>query len=231
MKPRITPMKREDAEPEVARLFAMMDAMGNPPPNMHLTFGKNATLYAKWLPFATYIVPASSLQPRDRQILILRCAYDWRCGYAWAQHVRISQRLQVLDNDEIAALEARGAWTWSAKEAALIEACDDGASAACISDPVWAALAAHYDEKQLLDIVFTIGQYALIAFALKSLNVKLDDGLTCQPGRGERTRWCLKSGPCLRGQDQAQRARTNDRKTGRRNRTSVADLRSASSSL
>jgi alkylhydroperoxidase family enzyme len=89
-------MKREDAEPEVERLYAVMDAMGNAPPNMHLTFGRNAALYAKWLPFATYIMPASSLAPRDRQILILRCAFNWRCGYAWAQHVRISKRLGAL---------------------------------------------------------------------------------------------------------------------------------------
>jgi hypothetical protein len=42
---------------------------------MHPTFAKkNSNLYAKWLPFATYIIPASSLAPRDRQILILRCA-------------------------------------------------------------------------------------------------------------------------------------------------------------
>jgi hypothetical protein len=70
MKPRIEPMRREDAAPEVAKLYDLMEKMGNPPPNMHLTFGKNPDLYAKWLPFATYIIPASSLAPRDRQILI-----------------------------------------------------------------------------------------------------------------------------------------------------------------
>ncbi len=178
MTPRIQPMRREDAAPEVAALYDLMEKMGNPPPNMHLTFGKNPGLYAKWLPFATYIIPASSLAPRDRQILILRSAFNWRCGYAWSQHVRISKRLSVLGDTEIAALEGADVYGWSAKEAALIRACDDGAKAARISDETWAMLTPHYAEHELLDIVFTIGQYALIAFALNSLEVQLDEGLS-----------------------------------------------------
>lgn len=178
MKPRIEPMRREDAAPEVAKLYDLMEKMGNPPPNMHLTFGKNPDLYAKWLPFATYIIPASSLTPRDRQILILRCAFNWRCGYAWAQHVRISKRLSALGDGEIAALEGTGTHDWSAKEAALIRACDDSATATRIGDETWATLTPHYTERELLDVVFTIGQYALIALALNSLKVQLDDGLS-----------------------------------------------------
>lgn len=181
MQPRIQPMRREDAAPEVAALYDLMEKMGNPPPNMHLTFGKNANLYAKWLPFATYIIPASSLAPRDRQILILRSAFNWRCGYAWSQHVRISKRLSALVDAEIAALENTGTHAWTAKEAALIRACDDGAKAARIGDEAWAELARHYSEQELLDVVFTIGQYALITLALNSLAVQLDEGLSLPP--------------------------------------------------
>jgi alkylhydroperoxidase family enzyme len=178
MQPRIQPMRREDAAPEVAKLFELMDGMGNPPPNMHLTFGKNAALYAKWLPFATYIIPASSLAARDRQILILRSAFNWRSGYAWAHHARISKRLAALDDTEIAALQDAGEYGWTDKETALIGACDDSAKGARIGDAAWAALARHYGERELLDVVFTIGQYALIALALNSLRVQLDEGLS-----------------------------------------------------
>lgn len=171
-------MKREDADPVVAKLYAIMDAMGNPPPNMHLTFGRSPALYEKWLPFATYIIPASSLPPRDRQILILRCSFNWRCGYAWAQHVRISKRLGALSDGEITALDGAAEFEWEAKEAALIDACDDIAHSMQISEQTWSMLASHYPEKELLDVVFTIGQYALISIALKSLQVQLDEGLT-----------------------------------------------------
>ncbi len=177
--PRIAPLKREDAAPQVEVMYRRMDAMGNPPPNMHLTFGKNAGLYEKWLPFATYIIPASSLGHRDRQILILRSAFRWRCGYVWSQHVEISKYFAALSGDEIAALCSDGAdELWSREERALIAAVDETRAAGEISDPVWSVLAGRYGEDQLLDLVFTIGQYSLISTALRSLRVQLDAGLS-----------------------------------------------------
>ena len=179
MSPRIAPLKRQDAAPQVEAMYKRMDAMGNPPPNMHLTFGKNPALYERWLPFATYIIPASSLGHRDRQILILRSAFKWRCGYVWSQHVEISKRFTVLSDDEIANLCGDGAdGSWSRTERALIAACDETRAAGEISDPVWSVLSGSFDEGQLLDLVFTIGQYGLISTALRSLRVQLDQGLT-----------------------------------------------------
>lgn len=158
-------------------MYKRMEAMGNPPSNMHLTFGKNPGLYEKWLPFATYIIPASSLEHRDRQILILRSAFKWQCGYVWSQHVRISRYFAALSDQEIAALGSNGTDEgWSAAERALIAAVDETRIVGEISDPVWKVLASRYGEEQLLDLVFTIGQYGLISTALRSLRVQLDDG-------------------------------------------------------
>ena len=177
--PRIAPLKRADAAPQVEAMYKRMDAMGNPPPNMHLTFGKNPALYEKWLPFATYIIPASSLTHRDRQILILRSAFQWRCGYVWSQHVEISKYFAVLSDDEMAALGNDGAdELWSREERALIAAVDETRTEGAISDPVWSILAGRYGEDRLLDLVFTIGQYSLISTALRSLRVQLDAKLS-----------------------------------------------------
>jgi alkylhydroperoxidase family enzyme len=179
--PRIAPLRRADAAPAVEAMYRRMDALGNPPPNMHLTFGKNPALYESWLPFATYVIPASSLPHRDRQILILRTALTWRSGYVWSQHVEISKFFEVLSDHEIAALGTAGPpapEAWSSLECALITASDETRTEGEISEPVWEVLAGAYDEAQLLDVVFTIGQYALISTGLRSLGVELDDGLT-----------------------------------------------------
>src|SRR6266508_4352870 len=46
-----------------------------------------------------------------------------------------------------------------------------------ISDAVWDALAATYDTRQLLDLIFTVGQYNLVSMALNTLGVRLDEGV------------------------------------------------------
>ena len=46
-----------------------------------------------------------------------------------------------------------------------------------ISDPTWTALEQHLDKQQLMDLVFTVGQYNLVSMALNTLGVQPDDGL------------------------------------------------------
>jgi hypothetical protein len=48
---------------------------------------------------------------------------------------------------------------------------------AIVSDQTWAALCARYGTEELLDAVFTVGQYNLVSMALNTLGVQLDAGL------------------------------------------------------
>ena len=47
-----------------------------------------------------------------------------------------------------------------------------------LTDATYAALAERYDEQQLLDLVFTVGQYHLVSMALNTMRVQRDDGVT-----------------------------------------------------
>ena len=46
----------------------------------------------------------------------------------------------------------------------------------CPSDATWAALAERYDRRQLMEAIFTVGQYNLVAMYLNSLGVQFDEG-------------------------------------------------------
>ncbi len=54
---------------------------------------------------------------------------------------------------------------------------DELHSDAFISDSTWQSLSEHFDTQQMMDIVFTVGQYNLVSMALNSFGVQLDDGL------------------------------------------------------
>jgi alkylhydroperoxidase family enzyme len=146
---------------------------------MHLTFGQHPELYAAWLPFAVHVMPNSTLRPRHRQLLILRTSYAWRAPYPWAHHARISKMVSDLADGEIEAtvldLERE---QWPALELALLRACDETRSDGAIQESTWQLLSKELGQRELLDVVFTIGQYALIATALNSLHVDLDEGFS-----------------------------------------------------
>ena len=46
-----------------------------------------------------------------------------------------------------------------------------------IADATWAVLAAELDRHQLMDLVFTVGAYDLLAMAFRSFGVELDADL------------------------------------------------------
>jgi len=54
---------------------------------------------------------------------------------------------------------------------------DELHSDACVSDSTWAALSERYNEQQLMDVVFTVGQYNMVSMALNSFGVQLDKGV------------------------------------------------------
>lgn len=175
--PRIPPVAREEADARSEAEFQRIESLGGYVPNMHRTFGSHPDLYAAWLPFAVHVMPSSSLPARDRQLLILGTAFAWRAGYPWAHHARISQTLGALSAEEVARVEAGpGDAAWTPHEAALLSACVETRRDGRIGDRTWEALAKAYTREQLLDVVFTIGQYTLIATALNSLEVDLDPG-------------------------------------------------------
>ena len=58
---------------------------------------------------------------------------------------------------------------------------DDLYENSVVSDGAWATLSKKYSTEQLMDAVFTVGQYNLVSWALNSFGVPLDDFL---PGAG-----------------------------------------------
>ena len=133
-------------------------------------------LTRRWTVFAGHVLQKQTLPPRDRELLILRIGWLNQAEYEWAQHVEIAKRSGITEAEIERVKEGPGAG-WSAQEAALLQAADDLFEHSVVQDATWAALARSYSTQQLMDIVFTVGQYNLVSWALNSFGVPLDDFL------------------------------------------------------
>ena len=67
---------------------------------------------------------------------------------------------------------------WSPLDQAMLRAVDEliGAGHGCPM-PTWEALAAELDDQQLMDLVFTVGAYEILALAFRSFGIELDEDL------------------------------------------------------
>ena len=121
--------------------------------------------------------PTSTLPARDRELLILRTAWLCQAEYEWAQHMLIGRKAGVTDEEIDRCREGPDAPGWSTLDANLLRAADELNKQQRIQDSSWDALARHYSEQQMMDIVFAVGQYTLIAMAMNSFGTPLDKGL------------------------------------------------------
>ena len=46
-----------------------------------------------------------------------------------------------------------------------------------IANDTWAQLSTRFGTEQLMDLVFTVGQYQLVSMALNTFGVQLDEGI------------------------------------------------------
>jgi alkylhydroperoxidase family enzyme len=77
-----------------------------------------------------------------------------------------------LTDDVIAGIE-RGEAT-DELDRAVLTAVDELQGDSVVSDATWAALSAHLDERQLMDLIFTIGCYGSLAMAINTFGVEPD---------------------------------------------------------
>ncbi len=83
--------------------------------------------------------------------------------------------------------EAEG---WTDHERALIRAVDELRRDAFIHDATWAKLAENYSTQQLMDVVFTVGEYNLVSMALRTFGVQREEGVEGFPD------WIRAAGGC-----------------------------------
>jgi 4-carboxymuconolactone decarboxylase len=144
--------------------------------NIFRTLVNHPKLARSWLRFAGYILGRQTLPARDREIAILRIGWLNQAPYEWEQHVIVGRRSGLTDEEIDRITKGPGAG-WDRHDAAIVQAADDLYENSVVSDATWQTLAARYNTQQMMDLVFTIGQYNLVSWALNSFGVPLDDFL------------------------------------------------------
>ena len=160
----------EDADTAAKNRFAGRDL------NLFRVLMHHPKLTRRWTVFAGHVLHKQTVPLRERELLILRIGWLNQAEYEWAQHVEIAKRGGITEA-EIERVKAGPAAGWNTHEAALLQAADDLYENSVVADATWSALAAKYSTEQMMDMVFTIGQYNLVSWALNSFGVPLDDFL------------------------------------------------------
>lgn len=127
----------------------------------------------QFMRLGSYLLTRSGLDPRLREIAILRTDALAGCRYEVAHHIPIA-RAAGPDDGAIRAALAGDASPFSEREAAALRFATELTRDACVSGETHAALRDAFSERELVDLALTVGYYNLVARVLNALEVDLE---------------------------------------------------------
>jgi 4-carboxymuconolactone decarboxylase len=170
---RLPPLPAEQWDDEVrAALAGMMPrARQNPADagNALATLVRHPALTKAFLSLSIHVLFRSTLPARLRELAVLRVAYRRDCEYESAHHVEMAAEIGISPEDVAAAQRGEAA---DEVEQAVLRAVDELDDKSAITDSTWATLETQLDERQLMDLIFTIGTYNTMAVAYNTFGVK-----------------------------------------------------------
>lgn len=169
---RVPPLPEAEWDDAVRDALRMMPAERRTPAaagNAIATFVNHPDLTRPYLNFSFYLLTRSTLAPRLRELAVLRIAHLTACAYEWSEHLVIGAEVG-LTADDIAAVQRGDAA--DGFDRTLLNAVDELIADTRISDGTWAALAERMDKRELMDFVFTVGGYHMLAMALNTFGVE-----------------------------------------------------------
>ncbi|APE37488.1 4-carboxymuconolactone decarboxylase [Nocardia mangyaensis] len=153
---------------------ALSRAAGTEDAHLFSTLGRTRGLFRGWLHFSGKLMPGGRLPRAEAELVILRVAHLRDCDYETDHHRRLGRKagLTAVEIDRVGAgPEAEG---WTPRQRALLAAVDQLVATRNVDDPAWTELAAHYDERLLIEIVLLINQYEGLASTITTLRIERD---------------------------------------------------------
>lgn len=130
----------------------------------------------RFLVFGNHVLGKNTLPLKSRELMIVRIAARAQAAYEWDQHVRIARRAGLSDDQILAA--ATGSWSELDEfDQALLAATDSLINSQRVDDELWHVLKSQLSTKQIIDALYTVGQYLTIATVINTLGVQPEGDL------------------------------------------------------
>jgi len=172
MRPRIAPLEPPYGDELQGHFDQIMQ--GAPPLVLFRTMAASERAWRKFRDGS--LLDGRLISLREREIVIDRTCALAGCEYEWGVHVSAFAAAAGLTPAEIAATTSDDgeAASWSEAERALIAAADALHRRARLSEAEFAALRAHYDKAQVLEIIMLCGFYRTVAYLANGLDLPLE---------------------------------------------------------
>jgi alkylhydroperoxidase family enzyme len=172
--PRIAPLDPPYQSETATLLAKWMGPTDEEPLRLFRTLAVHHELASRMRPLGAGILGHPRLDPRERELLILRTCARAGAEYEWGVHAVVFGKPLGLGDAQLAATVQGDADDpgWSDAEAQLIAAADALYESNTIPEEIWDKLSARLEQDQLLELVVVAGWYRVISYLVNALQVE-----------------------------------------------------------
>lgn len=176
--PRIPPLPRDEWTDDARDVFAYWEGPtaweNGSRSNTMMTLAQHPRLAIASNDFGKYILIEANLTPRQREIIVLRVAWRFHSDHQWTHHVLSARKIGMTEDELSDLAQSQPSNSWVDDERALILAVDQLITNGQIEDATWAILSSKHDHRNMMDILYAIGLFAMNAWAFNAMGIELE---------------------------------------------------------
>jgi alkylhydroperoxidase family enzyme len=169
---------------EARKRFAesrVAEAVGNP--NLAEAMSKlnvvrallqNPSVTAAQSRLAGALMGSKTLNPRLRELVILRTGWRTKSEYEFCQHVGIARQLKMSDEEILGVRDPASCKAYSDVDRAIIAMTDELSDTAEVSAGTWSVLEKFFSAPELVELLMVAGFWRMMAGFLKTAKIPLD---------------------------------------------------------
>lgn len=144
--------------------------------NVIQMFAQHPQLAQTWLTYNRTLA-GGVLPKRLHELAVLRVLDRYKSDYEWPNHVQLAKRLAGFTDEMVEAVkQGPDAAVWTDLDRQVLRAADQLCETGDVDQATWAALAAQLDHQQMLELLFTVGSYTMLAWIFRATRLQPEAG-------------------------------------------------------
>ncbi len=153
-------------------MFERMEQQG-PVLNIFRALSHSPEALRRFMKFGTYFLAEGKLDPKLRELAILRAGYLCRAPYEVSQHIAFGRRAGLSDA-QIRGVAGPDASLFDAHQLAVLTFAGELTADSRVSDATWTSVAAFLNEEELVELTMVTSAYNMVSRMLNALEVDID---------------------------------------------------------
>ncbi len=171
---RVEMIKEAEATPELKEIFNNLTKNKAKIINLYRVIAHNPRALLNFMRLGNSLLVGTDLQPKLRELAILRIAKLAGSEYEWAQHYPIAIELGINEKQIKTISHWNNTSNFSDLERAVLQYTDEVAQIVTVKDETYQTLQKHLNQRAIVELTLSIGYWGMVARVLVPLQVDID---------------------------------------------------------